>query len=82
MAHGMLTTTLTCEVQGPASRVVSVASFGHRIGGLDVDDLNFDHRSYGPWVAYGQVHAQGRGGVHVHGLTCVSLVVVVVGWGG
>jgi hypothetical protein len=27
---------------------------GHKMGGLDVDDLNWERRKYGAWVAYGQ----------------------------
>ena len=36
------------------ARVVSVSSVGHRLGGLDLADLNFDHRAYDKWLAYGQ----------------------------
>ncbi|CAF9908145.1 MAG: hypothetical protein HETSPECPRED_007998 [Heterodermia speciosa] len=37
------------------SRVVCVASTGHRGGPVRVDDYNFDQpSSYDPWVAYGQ----------------------------
>jgi NAD(P)-dependent dehydrogenase (short-subunit alcohol dehydrogenase family) len=35
-------------------RIVTVASGAHRIGGLDVDDLNWERRSYHRWRAYGQ----------------------------
>jgi NAD(P)-dependent dehydrogenase (short-subunit alcohol dehydrogenase family) len=36
------------------ARVVSVSSIGHRLGGLSVDDPNFERRDYDKWVAYGQ----------------------------
>jgi NAD(P)-dependent dehydrogenase (short-subunit alcohol dehydrogenase family) len=35
-------------------RVVTVSSGAHRIGGLDLDDLNWNTRSYQRWRAYGQ----------------------------
>jgi len=35
-------------------RVVTVSSGAHRIGGLDVDDLNWERRRYHRWRAYGQ----------------------------
>ncbi|MDL2351929.1 MAG: oxidoreductase [Pseudomonadota bacterium] len=36
------------------ARVVSVSSIGHRLGGLELDDINFEHRAYDKWLAYGQ----------------------------
>jgi NAD(P)-dependent dehydrogenase (short-subunit alcohol dehydrogenase family) len=38
----------------PGSRIVTVSSFGHRPGRIDLDDLSFDHRRYRPSTAYGQ----------------------------
>ena len=38
----------------PDSRVVTVSSFAHRRGRLDVDDLHFEARGYRPTTAYGQ----------------------------
>ena len=39
----------------PGSRVVSVASMAHRwTRGLDLEDLNFERRSYRKWDAYGK----------------------------
>jgi NAD(P)-dependent dehydrogenase (short-subunit alcohol dehydrogenase family) len=35
-------------------RIVTVSSTGHRIGRIEFDDLNWEHRSYKPWRAYGQ----------------------------
>ena len=35
-------------------RVVTVSSGAHRIGGLDLDDLNWHSRGYQRWRAYGQ----------------------------
>jgi NAD(P)-dependent dehydrogenase (short-subunit alcohol dehydrogenase family) len=36
------------------SRVVSVASFGHRSSGIRFDDYNFTKETYDPWASYGQ----------------------------
>ena len=36
------------------ARVVSVSSVGHRLGGLDLGDVNFERRAYDKWTAYGQ----------------------------
>jgi len=38
----------------PGARVVTVSSMAHRMGKMDFDDLNFFHRGYKPWEAYGQ----------------------------
>ena len=35
-------------------RVVTVSSGGHRMGGLDLADLNWERRRYTKWRAYGQ----------------------------
>jgi NAD(P)-dependent dehydrogenase (short-subunit alcohol dehydrogenase family) len=35
-------------------RVVTVSSGGHRMGGSDLSDLNWQRRRYSPWRAYGQ----------------------------
>lgn len=36
------------------SRVVALASSGHRGGGVRFDDYNFEEGDYSPWIAYGQ----------------------------
>ena len=36
------------------ARVVALSSLGHRFGGVDLEDPNFDSRPYDKWVAYGQ----------------------------
>ncbi|ACI51232.1 short-chain dehydrogenase/reductase SDR [Gluconacetobacter diazotrophicus PA1 5] len=38
----------------PGSRLVSLASSGHRFADVDLDDPNFDHTPYDPFVAYGR----------------------------
>jgi len=34
-------------------RIVNLSSAGHRFGDVDLDDLNFEQRSYDPWTGYG-----------------------------
>ncbi|MGI5451967.1 oxidoreductase [Streptomyces sp. CA-249302] len=41
-------------VAADGARVVAVASRGIRFGGVDFDDLHFEHRPYEPFAAYGQ----------------------------
>lgn len=36
------------------ARVVAVSSRGHRFGGVDFEDANFDRRAYDRWAAYAQ----------------------------
>jgi NAD(P)-dependent dehydrogenase (short-subunit alcohol dehydrogenase family) len=38
----------------PAPRVVTVSSFGHRMGRMVWDDLDWERRRYAKWLAYGQ----------------------------
>ncbi|HEY0122875.1 MAG TPA: SDR family NAD(P)-dependent oxidoreductase [Rhizobium sp.] len=35
-------------------RLVNLASSGHRFADVDLDDPNFEHTPYDPWVAYGR----------------------------
>lgn len=39
---------------GDDSRVISLSSAGHRFGGVDFEDPNFERREYEKWAAYGQ----------------------------
>lgn len=36
------------------ARVIALSSRGHHIAGIDFDDIDFNHRAYDKWVAYGQ----------------------------
>ena len=36
------------------SRVIAVSSSGHRAGGIQFDDYNFEKSAYDPWAVYGQ----------------------------
>jgi NAD(P)-dependent dehydrogenase (short-subunit alcohol dehydrogenase family) len=51
LGHFALTNLLLPHVTG---RVVTVSSSAHRVGKVDFDDLNWEHRRYRPWLAYGQ----------------------------
>jgi NAD(P)-dependent dehydrogenase (short-subunit alcohol dehydrogenase family) len=51
LGHFALTNLLLPHVTG---RVVTVASGAHRMGSIDFDDLNWEHKSYKAWRAYGQ----------------------------
>lgn len=55
MGHFYLTKLLLplCEASPTPARVVAVSSMGHRYGGLDLEDLNWEKRSYSSMGAYG-----------------------------
>jgi len=53
LGHAALTWLLAPALR-PGARVVTLSSLAHRAGGLDVDDLNFEHRRYFPATAYSQ----------------------------
>lgn len=55
LGHFQLTTRLLPALrQADGARVVAVSSRGHRYGAVDFDDPNFRHRTYAPYLAYGQ----------------------------
>jgi NAD(P)-dependent dehydrogenase (short-subunit alcohol dehydrogenase family) len=51
LGHFALTNLLLEHVVG---RVVTVSSNGHRLGSIDLDDLNWERKAYKGWRAYGQ----------------------------
>lgn len=51
LGHFALTGLLLPKI---TDRVVTVSSFAHILGKIDLDDLNYDHRRYERWSAYGQ----------------------------
>jgi len=54
LGHFALTGLLLPQLQANAgSRVVSVTSFGHKVGRMNFDDLQWE-RSYRKWLAYGR----------------------------
>jgi NAD(P)-dependent dehydrogenase (short-subunit alcohol dehydrogenase family) len=55
LGHFLLTVLLTPALTAAApSRVVVLSSRGHRFSPVDLDDPNFDHTDYEPWLAYGR----------------------------
>ncbi|KAG2498411.1 hypothetical protein HYH03_003670 [Edaphochlamys debaryana] len=56
VAHFHFTSLLlpALKAHGGPARVVSVASSAHSFGTNVLDDLNWEKRKYGPWIAYGQ----------------------------
>ena len=42
------------ELMRPGARLVALASAGHRRADVDLDDPNFEHTSYEPFIAYGR----------------------------
>jgi protochlorophyllide reductase len=55
LGHFALTARLLPRLTAtPSSRVVTMASFGHRPGRLRLDDPNFERRRYNRWTAYFQ----------------------------
>jgi NAD(P)-dependent dehydrogenase (short-subunit alcohol dehydrogenase family) len=51
LGHFALTNLLLPRI---TDRVVSLASGAHRLGKIDLDDLNWERRGYDRWRAYGQ----------------------------
>ncbi len=51
LGHFALTNLLLPQI---TDRVVTVSSTAHRMGKIDLEDLNWESRPYKPWGAYGQ----------------------------
>ena len=59
LGHFVLTTALLPALQQAAektgdARVVCLSSSGHKISGVEFDDIHFERREYNKWKAYGQ----------------------------
>ena len=55
IGHFLFTGLLVPAVlAGAPARVVNLSSGGHKICDIDLDDINFENRSYDKWQAYGQ----------------------------
>jgi len=44
----------TANNENTQGRIVNVSSMGHKMGAIDLDDLNYEKRSYSAFSAYGQ----------------------------
>jgi NAD(P)-dependent dehydrogenase (short-subunit alcohol dehydrogenase family) len=53
LGHFVLVNKLA-PLMGPGSRLVNLASSGHRYSDVDLEDPNFEHTPYDPWVGYGR----------------------------
>ncbi len=51
---GLLLPAMSIHDPGADARVVTVSSGAHKMGSIDLTDLNYENRSYSPWSAYGQ----------------------------
>ena len=51
LGHFALTNLLLGKI---TDRVVTVSSIFHRMGNMDLNDLNWQHRRYNAWLAYAQ----------------------------
>jgi NAD(P)-dependent dehydrogenase (short-subunit alcohol dehydrogenase family) len=55
LGHFLLTALLYPALRaGVEPRVVTLTSAGHSRADVDLEDPNFEHTEYSPWVAYGQ----------------------------
>jgi len=55
LGHFLFTCLLVPSLLAAApARVVNLSSAGHKMGGVDLDDPNFEQRKYDKWQAYGQ----------------------------
>jgi NAD(P)-dependent dehydrogenase (short-subunit alcohol dehydrogenase family) len=55
LGHFLFTCLLVPGLLAAApARVVNLSSAGHKLGGVDLDDPNFERREYDKWLAYGQ----------------------------
>ena len=50
----LITGLLDALSAGHGARVVTLSSIGHRIAGIDFDDMHYTQRAYDKWNAYGQ----------------------------
>jgi len=55
LGHFALTRALLpALLKAPDARVVALSSSGHRLSGIEFDDIHFERREYNKWKAYGQ----------------------------
>jgi NAD(P)-dependent dehydrogenase (short-subunit alcohol dehydrogenase family) len=53
LGHFVLVNRIT-SLMRPGARLVNLSSSGHRFSDVDLDDPNFEHTPYEPFVAYGR----------------------------
>ena len=55
LGHFVLTNLLVPALKaGAPSRIVNVSSLAHSLAPVDFDDIHFERRRYGRWIAYAQ----------------------------
>ena len=54
LTTGLIPALLKAARAGGDARVVCLSSTGHKIAGVDFDDIHFERRDYNKWKAYGQ----------------------------
>ena len=68
LTTALLRSLLTAAGRTGDARVVALSSTGHKIAGVDLADIHFEHRDYNKWKAYGQAksaNAQMALGLHL-----------------
>ena len=69
LGHFQLTARLWPLLVAGKARVVALSSSGHARNGLDLEDINFEHREYNKWIAYAQAKsANALFALHLDGL--------------
>jgi NAD(P)-dependent dehydrogenase (short-subunit alcohol dehydrogenase family) len=54
LGHFLLVNRLRPLLAGEPARIVVLASAGHRMSDVELDDVNFEKTPYDPWLAYGR----------------------------
>ena len=54
LTNALLPALLKAAEKTHDARVVCLSSSGHKISGVDLDDIHFERRDYNKWKAYGQ----------------------------
>jgi NAD(P)-dependent dehydrogenase (short-subunit alcohol dehydrogenase family) len=54
LTTAMLPALLQAAAKTGDARVVCLSSSGHKLGGIDFDDIHYERREYNKWKAYGQ----------------------------
>ncbi len=54
LTNALLPALLQAAARTGDARVVALSSSGHKISGVDFEDIHFERREYNKWTAYGQ----------------------------